>query len=53
MIIDDLGYDDPGAVGGGLAIGAATPEIDALAAEGVKLTSTCPQYTCTSTKAAV
>ncbi len=53
FIIDDMGYGDPGAFGGGAAIGAATPRIDALAAEGLKLTSTYAQYTCTPTRAAV
>ncbi|MEO1689528.1 MAG: sulfatase-like hydrolase/transferase, partial [Pseudomonadota bacterium] len=53
FLIDDMGYGDPGAFGGGEAIGAATPAMDALAAEGLKLTSTYSQYTCTPTRAAM
>ncbi|MEE4189156.1 MAG: sulfatase-like hydrolase/transferase [Roseobacter sp.] len=53
FIVDDMGYGDPGAFGGGGMIGAATPNMDALAAEGLKLTSTYAQYTCTPTRAAV
>ncbi len=53
IIVDDMGYGDPGAYGGGAAIGAATPNMDMLAAEGLKLTSTYSQFTCTPTRAAV
>jgi hypothetical protein len=53
FIVDDMGYGDPGAFGGGVAIGAATPSMDMLAADGLKLTSTYSQYTCTPTRAAV
>ncbi|MFY0618932.1 arylsulfatase [Shimia sp.] len=53
FLVDDMGYGDPGAFGGGEMIGAATPEMDSLAAEGLKLTSTYSQYTCTPTRAAI
>ncbi len=53
FIVDDMGYGDPGAFGGGGMIGAATPNMDQLAAEGLKLTSTYSQYTCTPTRAAI
>lgn len=53
LLVDDMGYGDPGAFGGGAAIGAATPKMDMLAAEGLKLTSTYSQYTCTPTRAAM
>lgn len=53
FIVDDMGYGDPGAFGGGEMIGAATPAMDQLAAEGLMLTSTYAQYTCTPTRAAV
>ena len=53
FMVDDMGYGDPGAFGGGAAIGAATPARDALAAEGLILTSTYAQYTCTPTRAAL
>lgn len=53
LVIDDMGYGDPGAFGGGAAIGAATPNMDRLAAEGLKLTSTYSQPTCTPTRSAI
>ena len=39
ILVDDLGYGDPGAFGGGEMAGAPTPNIDRLAANGLKLTS--------------
>jgi arylsulfatase len=53
LLIDDMGYGDPGAFGGGALIGAATPNIDRLAREGLKLTSTYSQPTCTPTRSAI
>ncbi|MEQ5768848.1 arylsulfatase [Halomonas sp. H33-56] len=53
FIVDDLGYGDPGAFGGGEAVGAPTPHMDRLADEGLMLTSTYSQYTCTPTRAAI
>ena len=53
LIVDDMGYGDPGAYGGGAAIGAATPNMDRLAREGLKLTSTYSQPTCTPTRSAI
>ena len=53
MIVDDMGYGDPGCFGGGAAIGAATPNIDALAQSGLKLTSCYSQPTCTPTRSAI
>ncbi|MCL1064410.1 arylsulfatase [Shewanella benthica] len=53
LMVDDLGYGDVGAFGGGVAIGAATPNIDALAQGGLKLTSTYSQTTCTPTRSAM
>ena len=53
LLIDDMGYGDPGAFGGGESIGAATPNIDRLAREGLKLTSTYSQPTCTPTRSAI
>lgn len=34
LVVDDMGYGDPGAYGGGAAIGAATPNMDRLAGRG-------------------
>jgi len=53
LVIDDMGYGDPGAFGGGAAVGAATPNMDRLAQEGLKLTSTYSQTTCTPTRSAI
>jgi arylsulfatase A-like enzyme len=53
FVIDDMGYGDPGCYGGGAAVGAATPNIDRLAREGLKLTSTYSQPTCTPTRSAI
>ncbi len=47
LLVDDMGWGDPGVYGGGSAIGAATPNIDRLAHEGLKLTSAYSQPTCT------
>ncbi len=53
IIVDDMGYGDPGCYGGGAAIGAATPNIDKMAHEGLKLTSCYSQQTCTPTRSAI
>lgn len=53
LLVDDMGYGDPGAFGGGAMAGAPTPNIDALAAEGLKLTSTYATPLCTPTRAAL
>src|SRR5882672_3774393 len=53
LLIDDMGYGDPGAFGGGALVGAATPNMDRLAREGLKLTSTYSQPTCTPTRSAI
>ena len=53
LLIDDMGWGDPGCYGGGAAIGAATPHMDRLAQEGLKLTSAYSQPTCTPTRSAI
>jgi arylsulfatase len=53
FVIDDMGYGDPGCYGGGALIGAATPNMDRLAREGLKLTSCYSQPTCTPTRSAI
>jgi arylsulfatase len=53
IVVDDMGWGDPGCFGGGEAIGAATPQMDKLAAGGLKLTSTYSQPTCTPTRSAI
>ena len=51
FLVDDMGWGDPGAYGGGEAIGAATPNIDRLAKEGLRLTSVYSQPLCTPSRA--
>lgn len=53
MLVDDMGYGDPGCYGGGIMIGAPTPNIDNIAKSGLLLTSTYSQPTCTPTRAAI
>ena len=53
IIVDDMGYGDPGCFGGGGAAGAATPNMDRLAREGLRLTSCYAQQTCTPTRSAI
>ena len=53
LVVDDLGYGDVGAYGGGELLGAPTPNVDRLAREGLKLTSTYAQPTCSPTRAAL
>ncbi|WP_146406628.1 sulfatase-like hydrolase/transferase [Allorhodopirellula heiligendammensis] len=42
LLVDDMGWGDPGCYGGGLLIGAPTPNIDRLASQGLKLLNTYP-----------
>lgn len=53
FLVDDMGWGDLGAFGGGGAVGAPTPHIDRLAHEGLQLTSTYAQSLCTPTRAAL
>lgn len=53
FLVDDMGWGDCGCFGGGAALGGATPNIDALAASGLKLTSCYSQPTCTPTRSAI
>lgn len=51
FLVDDMGWGDPGVYGGGEAVGAATPNIDRLAEEGLRLTSVYSQPLCTPSRA--
>lgn len=53
LLVDDMGWGDPGVYGGGEAVGAPTPHIDRIAQEGLRLTSTYSQPTCSPTRAAI
>jgi arylsulfatase len=51
VLMDDVGWGDFGCYGGGVAVGAATPNIDALAARGLRLTSAYSEPSCTPSRA--
>ncbi len=53
LLVDDMGWGDIGANGGGVVIGAPTPNIDKLAQDGLRLTSVYAQSTCTPSRAAL
>ena len=54
LLVDDMGFGDVGGPwGGGAHIGAATPNIDRIAREGLALTSTYSQPTSTPTRSAM
>ncbi len=52
MMADNLGYGDVGVYGGGELRGAPTPEIDALAREGLRFTQFLVEPGCTPSRAA-
>ena len=51
ILMDDVGWGDFGCYGGGVAVGAPTPNIDALAARGLLLTSCYSEPSCTPSRA--
>jgi arylsulfatase len=51
ILMDDVGWGDFGCYGGGVAVGAPTPHIDALAARGLRLTSGYSEPSCTPSRA--
>jgi arylsulfatase len=51
VLMDDVGWGDFGCYGGGVAVGAPTPNIDALAARGLVLTSCYSEPSCTPSRA--
>jgi len=53
ILVDNMGYMDPGCYGGGAVLGAPTPRIDQMAQEGLKLTSFYSETQCTPTRAAI
>ncbi len=52
MLMDNLGYGEPGVYGGGILRGAPTPRIDALAAQGTRLLNFNVEAQCTPTRSA-
>src|SRR6516225_2766942 len=53
MLMDNLGYGEPGVYGGGITRGAPTPRIDQLAAEGLRLTNFNVEAQCTPSRSAI
>lgn len=51
FLVDDLGWGDIGVNGGGVAVGAPTPNVDKLARQGKRFTSMYSTPTCTSSRA--
>lgn len=51
--MDNFGWGEPGFNGGGIIRGAATPELDALAAEGLRLTNFNVEVQCTPSRSAI
>jgi arylsulfatase len=53
ILMDNVGYGEPGCYGGGITRGAATPRIDQLAAEGVRLLNFNVEAQCTPSRSAI
>ena len=53
VFMDNFGYGELGCYGGGITRGAPTPRIDALAAEGMRLTNFNVEAQCTPSRAAI
>ena len=53
MMMDNLGWGEIGAYGGGVLRGAETPRLDALAEEGMKLLNFNVENQCTPTRSAL
>lgn len=53
ILFDDVGWGDFGCYGGGVAVGAPTPNIDRLARTGKLLTSCYSEPTCTPSRASL
>ncbi len=53
IFMDNFGYGELGIYGGGITRGGVTPRIDALAAEGIRLTNFNVEVQCTPSRAAL
>ncbi len=53
ILFDDVGWGDFGCYGGGVAVGAPTPNIDRLARRGMLLTSCYSEPSCTPSRASM
>lgn len=53
ILMDNLGFGEPGVYGGGALRGAPTPRIDGLAAQGTRLTNFNVEAQCTPSRSAI
>jgi len=53
VFMDNFGYGEPGFNGGGIIRGAATPRLDKLASEGMRLTNFNVEAQCTPSRSAI
>lgn len=53
ILMDNLGYGELGAYGGGIIRGVATPRVDRLADEGTRLTNYNVEAQCTPSRSAI
>ncbi|MEE8261487.1 MAG: arylsulfatase [Gammaproteobacteria bacterium] len=53
VFMDNFGWGEPGFNGGGIIRGAATPQLDALAAEGLRLMNFNVEAQCTPSRSAI
>lgn len=53
VFLDNFGWGEPGFNGGGIIRGAATPRLDQLAAEGLRLTNFNVEAQCTPSRSAI
>jgi hypothetical protein len=53
FLLDDIGWGDLGAYGGGAAVGSPTPNMDAAARAGLLLTSAYSQPSCSPTRGSI
>jgi arylsulfatase len=53
VFMDNFGWGEPGFNGGGIIRGAPTPRLDALAAEGLRLTNFNVEVQCTPSRSAI
>jgi arylsulfatase A-like enzyme len=53
ILMDNLGYGEPGCYGGGILRGAPTPRIDKLATEGTRLLNFNAEAQCTPSRSAI
>ena len=53
VFLDNFGWGEPGFNGGGIIRGAATPRMDTLASEGLRLTNFNVESQCTPSRSAI